>query len=340
MRNFWLFRSDIKSLEYYHQYKDLETFEKNCHDFYLLQCLYFLKKGYFDGVTIWRLSNNPPPPIVFIVNKRVFTQMWVRNFEETLEYARPVVSFWRGGFKEYDQVTKINPKFFGRKLYLGAGRRTTPQWGGKYDLILVENERDLRRAEYYVPFYKTASPEIFKPLNSMVEFDICWPCNFSQIAQKGQEFFIREISKSRILRNLKIVHCGNKPAVGKNLCKKYRVNNIKFMGSLERPKLNEVLNRSKVGIVLSNKRDGCPRILTEIIMSGTPLLVRNTTRFLNYYKNSELGVVEFNEHNMEQKIIGVRNKWVENKKKILAAINTEFSFAKICEKNIEMWQKL
>lgn len=341
MKTLWLFRSDIKHLEYYHQYKDKESFEKNCHDFYLLMCIYYLKKGYFDEVIIWRVSDNPPAPISFDYNGRKFHQLWVRNLGQTTKYPSPDISFWRGGFQIYDNVTKTNPKHFGKKIYLGAGKRRTPQWGGKYDLFLMEDERDYVKGMKCGPFYKTASPEIFRPPSTLQkpEYDICWPCNFKQITQKGQEWFIQHVASDIRLKNLKIVHCGNGPGVGKKLCQKYGVDNIEFMGSLDRPVLNVILNRSKAGIVTSNKKDGCPRVLTEIIMSGTPLLVRDITHFLGEYKKSELGVVEYGQGNIAEKIVDVRNNWLDYKMRISKAIEGEFSFENTCEKNLEIWRK-
>ena len=56
MKKFWLFRSDIRDLEYYHEYKTLKTFENNCHDFYLMMGIEFLKMGEFDDFTftMWK----------------------------------------------------------------------------------------------------------------------------------------------------------------------------------------------------------------------------------------------------------------------------------------------
>ncbi len=338
MRSFWLFRTNLKLLEYYHQYKDLKTFEENCHDFYLLQALWFLENDYFDEVIIWRLSKKSPEDIVFDVNGKRFIQRWVRNFSETFEYPSPEISFWRGGFLEYDAVTKINPKHFGFKLYLGAGRRIIPQWRGKYNAILMEDERDFKKVLRCKPFYKTASPRIFKPASfSELIYDICWPCNFRQITQKGQDFFIKTIGQSKELKQLKIVHCGNASKVGRNLCAKYGVKNIEFMGDLNRPKLNEVLNQSKFGIVLSNKADGCPRVSTEILMSGTPLLIRDITRLLKYYKGR--GTVVFKDENIVNKIIYAIEDSKEHYFDVKSAIRDELSFASICQKNIDLWKK-
>ena len=68
MRRFWLFRSNLIPLEYYHEFKDLDTFEKNCHDYYMLLPLWLLQNNFFDEVTIWRLTKNPKEDIIFDVN--------------------------------------------------------------------------------------------------------------------------------------------------------------------------------------------------------------------------------------------------------------------------------
>lgn len=336
MRTFWLFRSDIKHLEYYHKYKDLESFERNCHDFYLLQGIEFLRKGYFDNVIIWRVSDNPPAPIIFNVNGKQFAQLWVRNLDQTLKYPKPDVSFFRGGFRIYDLVTRKHPKFFGKKLYLGAGKRILPQWGGKYDLFLMEDERDFVEGKPCIPFYKTASPKIFYPKDvSQINWDICWPCNFTQEKYKGQRLFIETISKNSGLQNLRIVHCGNQPKKGKRLCERFGVNNIEFMDHVSRPKLNEILNQSLFGLNLSNLSDGCPRVSTEILMAGTPLIMRDTVRLLEYFKQA--GVIEVSADNIAKKILHAIRHVPEYSIPLNKAITKELSFEEVCKKNIELW---
>jgi len=220
MRRFWLFRSNLIPLEYYHQFTDLTTFEAGCHDYYLLLPIWLLRNDYFDEVTIWRLTKKPKDDIVFDVNGKKYIQKWVKNFNQTFDYPPPDYSFWRGGFSEYDRVTSFQPDFFGKKLYLGAGRRQFAQYGGKYDAYLMEDERDFRISYRCAKFYKTASPNIFYPITCGKKWDICWPCNFTQIKYKGQEFFIKMISQNKELQKLKIVHCGNKSKIGQNLAKK------------------------------------------------------------------------------------------------------------------------
>lgn len=336
MRIFWLFRSNLKHLEYYHKYETLEEFEKRCHDFYMLFPIWLLKNNFFDAVVIWRLSKKPISDIDFNVRGRIYSQRWVRDFSEVLKYPKPAMSFFRGGFKEYDTITKQKLDHLGLKLYLATGRRIYPQWGGNYDVFLQEDKRDFRLDHNCLPFYKTASPEIFFSYPSdNINIDICWPCNFAQLRYKGQEYFIQTISKNKDLQKLNIVHCGNKPGVGKKLCEKYGVTNIKFMGELDRPQLNHTLNHSKFGLCLSNLQDGCPRVISEVLMSETPLFISNLTRALPYYKKG--GVVEVNQKNISGKIRMGINNYKKYKKEVQEAIEGELSFDSICRKNINLW---
>lgn len=328
MRIFWLFRTDLLNLENYHSITNLKDFKKYCWDQYLLQSLWFLENNVFDEVVIWRLSDKKINDIIFIINGKKFIQKWVNNFNEVFKYSKPDVSFFRGGFRSYCEITKRNPNFFGLKLYLGASKRTNPQYGGIYDKILVEYNNHIT-TPIHIPYYKTAPSEIFHSLNLERQNDLCWICNFTQIKHKGQEFFISNISKSEYLKSLKIVHCGNKPEVGKEMCKKYGISNIEFLGHLQREKINEVLNRSKYGIVTSNEEDGNPRIITEILMSGTPLLIRDRTRVLYFYKEKD--TIEFNDSNIENRI------------KLALSMNfkvdtNRLSLDNVCKLNIEQWK--
>ena len=338
MRRFSLFRSNLIPLEYYHNYKELEIFETKCHDYYMLFPLWLLRNDYFDEVIIWRLTNKPKEDIVFDVNGKKYIQRWVTNFNETFDYPSPDISYFRGGFKEYDQVTKIKPKHFGLKLYLGAGRRQFSQFGGKYDVYLMEDERDFNDKFKCISFYKTASPHIFYSNNLKTKYDICWPCNFTQIKYKGQKLFISEIAKSDYLKSLRIVHCGNKSEIGIEIAKKYNVTNIKFAGSVDRPTLNKYLNESSFGLNLSNIQDGCPRVSTEVLMSETPLILKEETRLLDFYKHH--GVVMVNEKNLEEKIEEATKEKRELKRQVQWAIKHTISFDEINKKNINLWKKI
>jgi hypothetical protein len=338
MKSFWLFRSDIRNLEYYHEFKDLETFEKKCHDFYMLFPIWLLRQNHFDEVVIWRLGDYVRDDIIFNVNGKKFIQRWVRNFVQTLKYPKPEMSLWRGGFRVYDDITKLHPEHFGKKLYLGTGIRTYPQYGGKYDVILQEDEQDFRPGHKCVPFYKTSSPYIFKNNELDIKWDICWPCNFSQIRYKGQEEFIKTITQYPSLQKLKIVHCGNKPELGEKMCKKYGVKNIEFLGLKSREELCNILNQSKFGLCMSNRQDGCPRIVSEILMTKTPLILSEKTRLLPSYKKN--GVIEVNEKNIEKKIMWALDNQDVLESQVSYAVDNEISFDKICKKNMRTYNFL
>lgn len=339
MRRFWEFRSNLKSLEYYHDYTDLKTFKKHCHDYYMLFPLWLLENDYFDEVTIWRLTDQKRKDIVFDVNGKKYIQRWVYNFTHCLRSPRPDVTFFRGGFQEYDFLTGGHSNYFGLKLYLGAGQRVFSKWHGVYDLYLIEDERDFIDKKECIPFYKTASPSIFKPLNLKPKWDICWPCNFTQFRYKGQRYFMKKIKENKELQKLKIVHCGNKPEVGIKMAKELGVTNIEFLGPVGRPIINELLNKSKFGLCLSNTKDGCPRVSTEILMSGTPLFLRDKTRLLKYYRNEKDSVIDLTEKNMAKKIIDCIKNYDLHRKSTLKNVDGNLSFDKICELNINLWKK-
>jgi hypothetical protein len=337
-----MFRSNLIPLEPYHQYKTYEEFKNKCHDFYVLMPLWFVENDYYDEVVIWRLTKKERPDIVFEIEGRKFIQRWVRNFNECVKYPKPEISFFRGGFQEYCKVTRQYPDKFGYKLYLGAGPRLFPKYGGKYDGYLLEDKGDFRKDKNCIPFYKTASPSIFYPyeeLNPNQElFDICWPFLWTANHRKGQEEFIRSISKSKFLKSLKIVHCGNKPNFGKKICDKYGVTNIKHIGRVDIETLSYMLNHSKFGLCMSNKVDGCPRVMTETLMTGTPLILNEQTRLLPLYKKN--GVVIVNEKNIADQIQLAMSEYDDYKRQVEYAIKNTISMDKICKKNINRWRHL
>ena len=336
MGSFWLFRSDLRQLESYHQYKYLNEFKLNCHDFYLLMSLFFLENKDFDEVIIWRLQpKQKVDDIIFDINGRKFIQKFVDTFKESYLYDEPDISFFRGGFKSYCEITKENPKHFGLKLYLGAGRRVTPQYGGKYDRILVESEKDIVEYLKCIPFYKTSNNNIFFPSDLEKEYDLCFVSNFEQVKFKGQEFFIKEVSKSDYLRSIKILHIGNQPNVGINLSRKYRVDNISYMGTKSRQEINTFLNKSRFGVVCSDDSDGCPRVITEILMTGTPLIIRDKTRLLNFYK--EKGVCVFSDNDLENKVRHSMGSYNTLKQEVMENINN-ITIDKICNMNLKLWR--
>jgi len=337
MKRLYIFRSNLKILEYYHKFKKLDGFKKKCHDFYLLMGLEYLEMNEFDEVVVWRLhpKDKEQKDIIFDVNGKKFIQKWVHNFKECLNYPSPTISFFRGGFKEYCKITQMNHKFFNIRLYLGAGKRVTPQYNGRYSRILIEGDQD--RKDDRIPFLKTCNPNIFFPKQEKEIYDICFISNFTQIKMKGQRFLFDKIMSSDFLQNKKIIHLGNEPQFGKKLAKNMGIKNIEFLGWMDRKQVNNYLNKSKFGIVCSTQDDGCPRVSTEILCSGTPLLIRDTTRLLPYYKN--YGVVEFNRDNFDDQIEYAFKNYNKLKSDLMNNM-VRFCYYNICQKNIKHWKKI
>ncbi len=344
MRSLWIFRTNLRPLEYYHDFKTLDEFNNGCHDFYLMMAMYYLENDDFDEVIIWRLipknRSYTNIPSFTLKNGKRFRQEFVNSFEDIFKYQTiicpPTFSFFRGGFPEYCQLTKKYSNQLGKTLYLAAGKRTIPEYGGIYDKILVESDHDLKKYPGSIPFYKTCNPNVFYMKNREPIYDICFIANFTQKSYKGQKFFIKNVAKSEFLKSLKIVHCGNKPEIGEKLCKQLGVTNIQFDGYKSRTMLRQIINKSKIGIICSNETDGCPRVITEILCCGVPLLIRDKTRLLNFYK--EKAVIEYDESNLDNIIRysrllykGLIDESIQNLDRL--------TMKNICNKNLNLWKK-
>jgi hypothetical protein len=335
-KSLWIFRTNLRPLEYYHKFRQTEEFKTNCHDFYLLMGLWYIENDFFNEVIVWRLKpkGGDISDIVFNVRENKFTQKFTDSFYKVVELPTPTISLFRGGFQEYCMITKRQPAHFGVSLYLGAGRRVFPQYGGRYKKILVESDEDLKHS-LTEPFFKTANNKIFYPFQiNNLKYDLCWICNFTEVNYKGQEYFIEEVSKSKYLKSLNIVHIGNEPTKGIELCKKFGVSNINFLGYLTRPEINTSLNQSKLAIVTSNENDGSPRVITEVLMSCTPLLIREKTRVLSFYK--ERGVVEFRDDELEDRVKYAFDNRNSLRRQLLENLNN-ISLGQICVLNYRIW---
>lgn len=333
-RRFYCFRTNLTGLESYHSITNLEEFKLKCWDFYLLMGIWFLENDKFDEVIVWRLSDKTIPDIIFNINGKQFIQKWVKNFTEVFKYGSADISFFRGGFPEYCQITNSNQDFFGLKLYLAAGKRLTPQYGGIYDKVLYEDERD-NRGDKYIPFYKTTNPNIFKPLNLPKKYDLCIISNFTQLRYKGTDLIISQIPRFNSYKKLRICHVGNEPSVGIDLCKKAGVDNIEFLGKKTRPELSEIINQSKFGIVASNSQDGCPRVITEVLTTGTPLILKEETRVLDYYK--KYGVIQFLNEGNFFRVMTQALDYYDSLKENLNNNLERYSMDTICKMNIDLW---
>lgn len=206
------------------------------------------------------------------------------RFNKELSQHNPNIIFARGGFKEYHSILKAFPKAF--KIYYGAGRRYMPIEGfTDYQLILtdsVEQMQDIQRQHPHIPvslFVKPAPDNIMNPINTKKEYDICFPANGQQYTFKGHEF------------------------VFKTTPSKYKVLNLGFKAPLKYPKnidsirvsrthIAQYYSKCKMGIVCcSGSIDSCPRVISEMICCGLPIVVLKGVRFWeDKYINYDTGI--------------------------------------------------
>jgi len=100
--------------------------------------------------------------------------------------------------------------------------------------------------------------------------------------------------------------------------------------------VNEALNQSKFGLVTSNDVDGCPRISTEILATGTPLLIRGKTRLLKYYRDLDC-VKTFSDNDLEKVYKEAKKNYEEMRQKNLDALEHELSLDNIMQMNLKLW---
>ncbi len=201
-----------------------------------------------------------------------FTERWVTSFRTHIGNFVPDVIFCRGGFQEYHPVLKRYPDAI--KIYYGAGKRFLPQPGfHDYDIILQDSHEQVKICKEKFPdalttlYIKPAAENIFFPIESKKEYDVCFPANGAQTF-KGHEFVYDTVPE-----DLKVLNLGNKPDRYK------RPPNVDSKRVL-RSDMAENISSCKVGIVaVSSDIDSCPRVIPEMLACGIPIIVRAGTRF-------------------------------------------------------------
>lgn len=214
---------------------------------------------YWHGIREKRFANN-------------FIERWVPLFKTYSTGFRPDVIFCRGGFREYHPVLKRFPKAI--KIYYGAGARFLPQDGFfDYDIILQDSPEQVKICKEKFPnalttlFIKPAPDNIFYPIECEKEYDVCFPANAAQ-AFKGHKFVYRTVPK-----NIKLLNLGNNPDRFK------RPSNVTSYRVL-RTEMQKYISKCKVGmVVVSSKTDSCPRVISEMLACGIPIVVLDGVRF-------------------------------------------------------------
>lgn len=199
---------------------------------------------------------------------------WVKSLKDYKPLHRPNIIFNRGGFEE--PANFIKGDFGVYKIYYGAGKRIIPKDGVKYDLVLVDSEKQLERARKKgLPAHlwtKPCAENIFYPRYVKKEFDVCFVANGQQADIKQVKWVYETIPKG-----LTCLHLGLKS--------KYKTPKNIFRERSLRKDMAAQMSRCRVGIVPYKAIDSAPRVISEMHAVGLPVLALVTVNFNNnsYY---------------------------------------------------------
>jgi len=239
---------------------------ENCDDVWTQLFFALLKKDdcgelwYWGGTREKKFADN-------------FTERWIPSFQTYKGNFIPDVVFCRGGFQEYHSILRRFPNSI--KIYYGAGRRFLPQRGFyDYDIILQDSQEQVKICNMHYPellttlFVKPAPDNLFFPMPEIEKkYDVCFPANGSQ-PFKGHEFVYNTISS-----DIKLLNLGN------NSNRFKYPNNVTAYRVLK-SEMPKHIAKCKVGIVtVSSKIDSCPRIISELLACGLPIIVLEDVRF-------------------------------------------------------------
>lgn len=256
-------------------------------DYYVSLCDELLK--YFDRVEIWYQGDNEHKPCTaFVHNSGLIERYWPEGFEGVTEKDAPDVLFVRGDKDAYHSVIRKFRDAF--KVYYSAGHYYLPPSGFQWHLVFVDDPRHVKEAEEdaYCPvrlFKKSCVDKYFPGRRGEGAVDIYFTCNAPQAGIKGLRFFLRLLSRE--LRGISAFCVGLRDA---GMEKEFAGLPVYFTGFLPRTWVGQLMARSKLGLVLSNERDGSPRVISEYLCADLPIVVREQTTCSPFYVNDRTGV--------------------------------------------------
>lgn len=230
-----------------------------------------------DHVELWYHGAGNSTRKKSVTNK--FRERWI-NISKLPNY-QPDVILARGGMPEYPGICKKFPK--AKKIYYGAGIRFKPQ-GGKWDLVLVDSEKQQKQIPGSKPFIKPAA-DLFRPVKVEKKYDVCFMANAPQAEIKQHKLAFDSLAETGI----SILHLG---LVDGRLKKWARNTNVTFGGWCRRHKLPGKMSQCKIGLVCSTSYDSCPRVLPEYLACGLPVVALKEMNFWHEkYINDQTGIL-------------------------------------------------
>ena len=208
---------------------------------------------------------------------------WKGNNGVAAKIVDPGYIFCRGGFDYYIPLLKKFPKAY--KIYYGAGKRFLPDDKIKYNLILVDTEKQKQKVLKKFPgsnvhtWLKPAARH-FKPIDVKKKYDVCYVANcHSKFQEKIKR--VKWVYKTAP-KDLRILH------LGQSSIKPPKHIKVKQVTLKEMPKY---INQCKIMIVPYKDYDSEPRVIGEALACNVfPLCFCsvNTDRWGSAYSKGTL----------------------------------------------------
>lgn len=255
-------------------------------DFYTVLCDELLK--HYSEVEIWYQEDVHHPAFkAFVHSSGLIERFWPKKYEGLTKEDTPDVLFVRGDMPDYRTVLREFRNAF--KIYYSAGHYYLPPARFLWNLVFVDDLRHIREvkeaAECPVELFKKSCVDKYFPgRKGNGAVDIYFTCNAPQFKIKGLRFFLR------LMKELKGISALCVGLRNEGMEKEFKGLPVYFTGFIPRRWVGQLMARSKVGLVLSGKDDGSPRVIQEYICSDLPVVVRAETTHSPLYINSETGI--------------------------------------------------
>lgn len=265
-------------------YEDVTT----STDLYTVLCGHLM--NYFDEVEIWYQEDPLHPAGKFVHSNGLVERFFTEGYTNLSTDDEPDVLFVRGDMQEYYPVIKRFKNSY--KVYYSAGNYYCPPTFFKWDLVFVDDPKHAQVVKVKTGspvelFKKSCSNHFLKAWNEKEVADVCFVCNAPQFKIKRLMLF-REIMLSLNADGISGVVLGLK---AKRLLERFKnVPNVRFMGHTNRAEVGKIMAGCKLGLVISNERDGSPRVIQEFLACNLPVIVSTRTTCSELYINNQTGM--------------------------------------------------
>lgn len=243
-------------------------------------------RGVLDSAEVWFASDEAFEFEQYGVRVRCFN-----GFDEMTRAIRPMDVLWvRGICKPF--VKALNRMPARLRVYYAASKRFLPYRWNHFDLILVDDERQigpvarLGVAEQVDRIIKTTDPAVFRPLPDVAKlYDLCM-IGEMRAPRKNFAALIRLLNAEPHLSALVV----GKQAPQVMLELRETGARIEFVEFCPREELNRLMNQTRIGFV-PNLLDAAPRVILEFMAAGVPVLLNAAILGGRDYITPETGVL-------------------------------------------------